>query len=98
MVLTALKKHFRFIISIFKGSRLLQNAKKGSTTIFADLEAWQMKATCKDQLLLHWSITPKTNGILKYISVKISKLSNVLTQGLQQEFEYQGNMQNDILA
>jgi len=79
MVFAVLKKRLNFIVSIFKGSRLLQNAKESSAVIFTDLEPQQIKATCEDQLLQQCNITSETNGILEHTSVKISRLSGVLT-------------------
>jgi hypothetical protein len=81
MIFAILKKHLKFIFSIFKDSRLLQNAKEGPAALFTDLEPWQMKATCEDQLLQQRSVTSKMNGIRKYTSAKNSQLSNVLTRG-----------------
>jgi hypothetical protein len=52
------------------------------------IEPWQMKAKHEDQLLQQCGITSKMNGILDYTSVKLPKLSNVLTR-VQQELEYQ---------
>jgi Fic family protein len=81
MLFAILMKHLKFIFSIFKDSRLLQNAKKGSAAAYMDLELWQMKATWEDQLLQQCSVTSKMTAILEYTSAKISELSNVLTRG-----------------
>jgi len=74
-------KHLKFIFSIFKDSRFLQNAKESLAAVYTDLETWQMKATCEDQLLQQYSITSSMTGILEHTSTKISELSNILTWG-----------------
>jgi hypothetical protein len=55
--------------------------REGLLAVHTDLEPWQMRATCEDQLLQQSSVTSKMNVICEYISAKISKFSNVLTRG-----------------
>jgi hypothetical protein len=85
MVFAVLMKYIKFIFSVFKDSRLLQNAKEVSAAVYKDLETWQMKSTCEYQLLQRCNVSYKMTEILEYPSAKISELSNVLTRGLQQE-------------